>query len=750
MSLAGKTILFAWAVWLLFFIANGTQAGIKEQGQSRARPVEEILVAAPRHSYSEPDSFSVTKTHTDLLRIPQSVIVLNQQLLNSQGNQTLSEALVNVSAASVVNFSESLLSSYRLRGFEAVIYHDGLPAYTGTAQTSPASLINIERIDIVKGPVGTLYGGGTGAGIGGMINLVTKTPGFDSSYTLGLRTGSFSTYNPYLDINQPLTDRVAMRVTTAYEQAESHLDSVEHTAWSINPSLLFQPAADTRLILKAQYDKRSYLEYAGLPVVGSIEPAAYRIAAGRFSGAKDVPYTRIKTTLLTAKLSQQFSEFLSATVAVRFYDSDSKEYNAFPYEPLTHAIASINNLLLLTPPWDAATDPSYAVTDGFLPTETRQYNLNANLLYQWQRGAIAHQLLLGFEADQTENNAALFFNTFCEVTQAGLALLANPFNRAEQARWLEVTATVPYLDLSAANSDVPFGKRSNQACFGEQHYRYSTTGIYLQDQISIGSQFTIDLGLRWTDLITEERQSRARQTVYPLTGRFGITYALSDAVSLFTGYSEGFEAPRTIVTQSGSVEPVYSQAWEVGAKWRTAQGLTGSLAWFDSEKTNVATADPANPGFSAQVGEQTSQGIELDWHWPLTERLYLLGNYAHIHAEVSKDNRLPIGDTLPRVPKDSGRISMRYEFAGIWQGASAQLGASYRSSQQITLPNQYQVESYTVLDAQLAYQWQDHRLQLSVQNLTDRNYFLANAFLGLNRVEQGRARAVYLTLEAAY
>ena len=714
-------------------------------------PLEEVLVAGKSYQYIEKQSAAVTKTNTDILKIPQSVIVLNEQLLRDQDNQNLSDALNNVSGVTSIALSETLTSTYKLRGFDASVYQDGLPAYSSTASSSPTSLVNIERIAVVKGPTATLYGGGTGAGVGGMINVISKSPSFSPSYSLGFRTGSFSTRSPWLDINQPLTDQIAVRVTAAYEEADSHIDHVESTSWSFNPSVLFRFSAASDLLIKVQHNESRYLEYAGLPVIGTIETAAYSIDTHRFSGAINTPDTTIENTLITATFSHTFSANSSANVTVRYYDNAFDEYNAFPYEQLTADIADINSLLLLSPPRDVYTDPSYAVTDGYLPTETRQFNLNANLLTTVEDATVSHRLLLGVEVDQTENEAELFFNTFCEVSLAGLALLADPFNPALQQNWLAVIGTVPYLDLSDPNSDVDFGDKPASACFGRQDNRYETTGVYLQDQLAIGSQWTIDLGLRWTDISIQERGSHTEYSDDQLTSRIGVTWSPDTRLALFASYGEGFEAPLNVITTGATIKTIDSKAWEAGIKWHSPQGINATLAWFDSEKNNVATADPVNPGFSVQVGQQSSRGVELDLLWPFATQWSALANYAYINAEVSRDNRLPIGDQLARVPERSGRISMRYQFEGALQGLSAQLGATWRDEVEITLPNNARVDAWTVLDAQIAYDWgAGYRALFAIQNLTDKDYFLPNAYLGLDRVEPGRERAFYLSVEASF
>ena len=278
-----------------------------------------------------------------------------------------------------------------------------------------------------------------------------------------------------------------------------------------------------------------------------------------------------------------------------------------------------------------------------------------------------------------------------------------------------------------------------------------------QDQIAIGQHWHVDLGVRWTRLESKESDvpGSGGEDRSPdndkVIGRFGVVYSVTEEVSLFAGYGQGFQAPIGVILADGSApDPSESDSWELGVKWRTASGFSGNLAYFELDRTNVATADPDNAQFQVQVGKQSSRGVELDMAWQVSEQWLVLGNFASIDAKVTDDNQLPEGDKLPRVPGNSGRVSVRHDFTGVLSGLALQLGALYRDNQEITLPNTYKVDDYTVFDTQVSYAWNRYLLRLSVNNLTDKRYFQPNTFLGLPVVETGGERTLYLSLEATF
>ncbi len=728
------------------------------QAAGAGSSIEEVFVYGKAEDSIVVDrTMAVSKTMTDLLLLPQSVVVLNRSFLDEQGSRSLNDALINVSGVNGVSPSETLISDYKMRGFDAYIYYDQLPAFGQVASGSPESLINIERIEAVKGPTSTLYGGGVGAGVGGLINIVTKSPEPEASALVGIQGGSFNTVNPYIDVNQPISDVVGVRLTGSYQEADSQFDAVESTSWSLNPSALFRFSERSDLTIKGQFSDIKYREYAGIPAIGSTEYATYEIPLDRYPGATDTPKSTVENNMVTGRWNYVFNDSTGFNFAARYFDSKPVEYSSWPAPDVTAFIADTLALLGLAQPFDPFTDPEYAIINGSLPTKNEQYNLNANLVHRMQLGQTDHQLLFGIDADRTDNDASLFSDSYCNVFAAAEALFADPFNPVVLGEFLSTVGSVPYLDLSDASSDVNFGPKPSIACFGEQDYRYETLGVYAQDQITVAERWHIDLGLRgtWIESRESDDAGSSAEDRSPnndkVVGRVGVTYSVSEAISLFTGYGQGFQAPIGVLLATGDTpEPSESESWEVGVKWRAENGSSGNLAYFDLQRTNIATADPSNPGLQMQVGEQESNGVELDLIWTLNEQWRLLGNFADIDAKVTEDNTLPEGEKLARVPGSSGRLSLRHGFGGALSGLALQVGAVYRDNQEITLPNTFSVDDYTIYDAQLSYEWRDVVVRLAVNNLTDKQYFNPHGFLGLPVVEPGGERSAFVTVEARF
>jgi len=191
-----------------------------------------------------------------------------------------------------------------------------------------------------------------------------------------------------------------------------------------------------------------------------------------------------------------------------------------------------------------------------------------------------------------------------------------------------------------------------------------------------------------------------------MTPRVGATFDVAPGVALYAGYATAFRGAFAFV---GLVppKPETSTNIEGGLKLALpAAGLSGTIAAFDQTHNNVATADPANPGFSIQTGQQEAKGAEADVTWEPTPAFSLIANYAYTDAKVTEDSNTPseAGDTLPRVPKSSGRLAARYRFLdGTAKGLSFGAGITAFSSRQLTLPNSGTVPGYATVDAQASY-----------------------------------------------
>lgn len=662
-----------------------------------------IVVTGKREGYAAPDTMAATRTDTPLIQVPQSVQVLTRTLIQEQDRRTLGDALVNVSGVTPTRSDEVLFIPPIVRGFPAEVYLDGLPVFAGNQQAyDPNSLVGIERIDVLKGPTAMLYGGGLGTPLGGVINLETARPNDKAGGYVAMRGGSFSTWNPYGDINMPLGEGIAARVAGEYQKNDSWIDKVHGERWSIQPGLSFQINPATDLLLQGQFSHRSNLEYSGLPadaaLVGTIDRHA-------FPGSPiDQPPTTNEIRMGMATLRHAFSDRVKLMVSGRYYSSKIDEQGSFVYPGLapTGTIA-----------------PLYDVFPITMRNRTKEATIDANLAGDVDMLGGTHKLLGGVNYDWTSFYSAM--GLFVSDSPSGTIDLSDP---SYDLRY------TPQLPVNSYTDD-----------------RFTTFAVYVQDQASYG-RLHVTGGLRLTSLkfIENSNIGVANDKTYThVSPRIGATFDIAKGIALFAGYATAFRAPFGFIGTQAPV-PETSSNIEGGVKLALAgTGLSGTVAVFRQTHDNVVTADPANVGYYVQSGRQRARGVEVDMVWEPTPAFSILANYAYTDT---RDDGVAPGNQLARVPKSSGRVAARYRVLhGTAKGLSFGAGISAFTSRELTLPNTIAVPGYAVIDAQAAYDIGWFTLGASVVNLGGRRAFDPYSYLGYPVVAPNQPRSAYVTLK---
>ena len=681
-------------------VATAADSTAAEDSNTESWAMETIVVTAERGGLYEPVVQTATRTDTPVEKIPQSIQSLNRNLIEDQDLQNLTTALLNVSGVMPTTPMQTVLQATLLRGFGVSYYFDGLPTYQlppGIAD--PGTLINVERIEVAKGPTSTLYGGGAGAPLSGIVNLVSRDPVQELGGSFSLRTGSFDTVGGAADINVPLGEQVAIRLSAMAEQSDSHIDVIDSERYAVFPSLSWDITDHTRLLLRGRFNHLEQQEYAGLPVE-LIKPE-HLISRDVYAGANDSPRTEIENTQVGAFLTHAFSDRLEMNIAIGLYEGEFEEWASFPFGQIAGTL--------------------YNFGTGFLPSDTDKRFATASVTARLGEGLVRHQLLAGVDWDDTDYFGALYFNPFWSL-----------------------------LDYSAADPTASFG--AVPPLFFDQNDDLSSTAVFVQDQISIGERLDLTLGLRWTSLDIQSVVSglETDDTDDRITPRVGATFEVVDGLSVFAGYSEGFQG----VVAGGFLgivpKPESSKSYEAGFKFAAPiTGLTGTVAVYELTRRNVATPDPVIPFTFVQTGEQRARGVEADLIYEPSPALSLLFSYAYTDAEVTKDNNLPKGDRLRAVPEHSGRLAVRYRFAGTsLDGLEIGAGLTAVSKRELTLPNTTAIGGFTVMDAQVAYHIGAATLTLSLQNLLDKGGFEPYQYLGGAFVVPTQPRSAFLTIQA--
>lgn len=641
-----------------------------------------VVTGEGQQGYFVPNSSIGTRTDTPLLDIPQSIQVVPQEVLRDQNVTNLNDALRNVpgvapATSSTTNFVDFLIRGFITESGESNNFlRNGLrDAGVLLKDLSP----NVERIEVLKGPVSALYGQ---ASPGGTINVVTKQPLRDPFYAVDATVGNFDFYQGAIDLSEPLNDSrtVLYRFNAGYQNARSFIDFYEREQFTIAPVVSFAIGERTRFTVEGEYSERRTVHDPGLPVIGTVLPNPNeRIPLNRLIGEPDSVIVN-KIGRLGFRLDHKFSENWSLQ-------------SGFQWKPL---FATVNNQIFENG-FDADNRTLNRVYRQLNGTDTDIYDLNVNLTGRFSTGSIGHQLVFGVDLGRLDRTVDLF---------GGTAAPIDVFN--------------PVYGQPVQSFDRLF--------FGS--FQQDTLGIYIQDQVTLIPNLKLLLGGRF-DLVTQTNQdfvsnSRTSQSSDAFSPRVGIVYQPVPSISLYASYTRSF-FPLSGTTFEGDLfQPERATQYEVGVKTDLNDQLSATLALYDLTRSNVLTNDPDNPDFSIQTGEQRSQGVELTVQGEILPGWNIIAGYAYTDARITQDNAFPVGNRLDLVPENAFNLWTTYEIqSGDLRGLGFGVGFFAVSDRQGDLDNSFQLPSYLRTDAAIFYRRDRFRVALNVKNLFNVDYFEA-------------------------
>lgn len=670
--------------------------------------LEKIVSTAQAESYRVLESSSATRTNTPLQQTPQSVVVVNNKVIQDQQNLTVSEALQNVSGT---QGSPALLTPAfdltKIRGFVAEQVVDGFTQYTynpGDRQ----SLVAVDRIEVLKGANGVLYGGGVGTPVGGLVNLVSKKPEFTPSKTVGIRVGDDNFIQPYVDINQPFDENVAFRVIGEYTQADNEVDFIETKRHNINLGMTVKNDADTqRLTLLAKSSRWRQPEYQGLPATGTIT-GDFRIDPDLFIGPNNVPDSFSDNQFLTAIYEQKLANNWDLDVRARVSRSEFAEY--------AQSIAGSDGFTADAP---FAPPSVWGLANVFVAQTQNERSFVFNLKGDVQTGAIQHKVLVGADYSNYRDKAVLD-----AVVGVGIVDLQMPIF----PEYVKPTADNP-----------AFGR------FFDSTIENQTYGIYAQAQSTIASRLHILTGLRYNGLkidYTEQAGGfvKSKASENKLLPRVGVVFDLAPELSVFTGYAQG-QRNTPFIRFQNNLEPEESEQIEAGLKFNLPHKLSGQFAAYRINREKIAAG--SFPLVTA-INDQHSQGLELDLVWSPFDKLNVLANYAYTETRIDKGENL--GNVLRSIPRNSGRVWVNYDFNEQWQAGA---GVYAQSANFVSNNNIFEVDGFARFDATVRYNIENYTISATVKNLANTQYFESYGYFD-GRVAPALDRTVYVTAEARF
>ena len=152
-------------------------------------------------------------------------------------------------------------------------YIDGV--YYAALPNAFSSLANVQRVEVLKGPQGTLFGRNA---TGGLINIITQDPSFKPTYDIRVNAGSYQTFGGDLYASAPLSSTVAANISAYGNDQEKgfgrNLTNGKYVyngyEYGLRTKLLWQPGADTRFVFSGDYSLSHYANSSGAILPGAV------------------------------------------------------------------------------------------------------------------------------------------------------------------------------------------------------------------------------------------------------------------------------------------------------------------------------------------------------------------------------------------------------------------------------------------------------------------------------------------------
>lgn len=630
--------------------------------------------------YGANDAVTATKSDTPLLETPQTVNVIPRQLIEDQGDVTLSAALRNVGGVNVSGTYRDF-DIYSIRGFfgTGFTYLDGLAL--DRQVTFQEELFGLDRIEVVQGPASVLYGQNPP---GGLVNLISKTPQKFDFTTLSLGGDTFGSFDAGLDSNLVLNQSGSIygRVNLLFRELGTFTEFVDPSPRVFfAPSLTIDLSRDTHITFLAQYLWETRYFGFPLPARGTVLPNVNGdISIFRNVGEPGFP-TKSENwrTQFGYQLEHQFNDTFKLRQKLRFAYHESDFQGIYP--------------TALEP--DERTLDHYPYIYGI---DYATLGIDTSLVAHFFTGEkVEHTALAGVDFYYLNSDSQAAFGS------------------------------IDPIDLFHPNYGArPFGITQ----FQDQTNQVAATGLYFQEQATFYDRLSVVAGGRGdfvsNDLTDHFNGGKSDANDSAFSPRFGIVYELlPKSVSLYGSYSRSFLSQPGYTDRSGNlVPPEKGEQWEIGTKADLLDGrLTTTLAAYQIDRTNIPTPDPLQLGSYVVTGAERHRGIDWNTTLSLAPGWDLIGSYAYIDARVTEDNVIPVGSRPLDVPENTFHLFTKYVLQnGPWRGFGASIGFRYLTNQAGDAANTFRLPGYGVLDAGLYYDRGRFHAQLNLNNVTDERY----------------------------
>jgi catecholate siderophore receptor len=695
-------------LFALLLIAKSTAVSANEmvaianEIQVRA---EKVSDTKPVKGYQAKRSVTATKTDTPLLNVPQSVTVITRDQMQDSAVQSIGDAIRYVPGITLSQ-GEGNRDAINFRGVGVTTGDFFLDGVRDDIETY-RDLYNIDRVEVLKGPNGLIFGRGAA---GGAINRVSKEAGWDPVREVQVSYGAYNQKRSSFDYGQAINDTAAFRINAVYENSDSYRNGVNIERYGFNPTVTLLPTERTKVTLGFEYFKDMRIGDRGVPSLKSgsddLDNRPYKIRDYQtFYGSYRHSDNQTETYGLNALFEHDFNDQIKLRNRTRYADYDKYYENVY-------AAGSVH------------ADGSFKIGAYDMSTQRRNFINQTDVIFKFDSLGISHELLLGTEFNKqlTDNLRSISqFNTYNSSAET----LSSSFN-------LNIANTL-------SDRDFVFNK--------PLHHVKSNVNIfafYLQDQIQFNPYLSAILGIRqdrfqndmdrtdWSNSGASPFSSN--RTEFLTSPRASLIFKPVPEMSIYAAYSLSY-VPRagdqlvSLTSKIDGLKPEKFTNREIGVKYDITPDLNVSLAAYILQREHVLANSPSNPAEAILVNGTETKGYELSLAGKVTNNWSVFGGYAYQDAEISEDQSsgtILKGTRVGQTPKNTLSLWNRYDFNEAWGAAFGVVSRSAMYALTPTTTASTILPGYTRYDAAVFWKPEKNtRVQLNIENLTNKDYALS-------------------------
>lgn len=672
--------------------------------QESSKKLDEVVVETKRSLNDRP--VTIGRVAISPMDLPQSVTVIGQGTIRDQQAQRLSDIIKNVNGVYLASTRGSTQENFSARGYSfssSNMFKNGSRVNTGVMP----EVSSLESVEVLKGSAAILYGN---VSPGGVINMVTKQPKFESGGEVSMRAGSYDLYKPAVDFYGPISDKLAYRVNGTVESANSYRDQVSSKRYYINPSLLYKINNRTEVLVQADYLKHNFTPDFGIGTYNNTQ-------------IPDVPRNTFYGTPWQYAKTQQ----ITATANIKHQLREGWQLNgSLSYQQYFRDYYSTERI-------QALANGDWARPLNKVKTNEKYYIGQFYLTGKFKTGSIGHTLLTGIDADR-------YFTQSYSYDQPTIYDTINLF---EPTRYKQRT------DIPEANEVRLIGTPVNRF------------GAYVQDLIALSNKIKVLAGVRWsyqnalpvdtlsfaTDVHTKGAGNKVDKAFSP---RVGFVYQPSNTTSFFASYANSFSVNTGTDVYGNALSPSLIDQYELGVKNDLFKGaLSANLTIYRIVNNNLAqtamyAADGVTPNSNTNLkeltGQTTSDGAELDIAAHPLNGLDILAGYSYNYIRYTKtpDTKGSYieGERLINNPASTANASLFYTFKE-GRAKGLKLGGSFfytgkrfagfnnTKGQTQTYLRNFTVDGFATIDISAGYAFKKISILAKVSNVTNTyNYYV--------------------------